>query len=87
MPSVMVLSFLCVLYWLCCMHELHLCAYEVLKSEHDVCNQTYRVQVVDLSRKSSFIEERNALEFKQRELYGNRIKRDPSMLRSLTRVP
>lgn len=56
-----------------------------LKSRKEKNNS--RVQVVDLSRNSSFIEERNALEFKQRELYGNRIKRDPSMLRSLTRVP
>ncbi|KAH7287228.1 hypothetical protein KP509_32G044900 [Ceratopteris richardii] len=44
-----------------------------------------RVQVVDLNQDSLFME-RSALEFKNGHLYGNRIKRDPSMLRVLARA-
>lgn len=45
-----------------------------------------RVQLIVLSRDSSFVEERNGMEFKHDHLYGNRIKRDSSMLRKTTGV-
>ncbi|MCO5564740.1 hypothetical protein L7F22_018408 [Adiantum nelumboides] len=55
-----------------------------LKSKTERSNS--RVQVVDLSRDSSFVEERSALEFKHGHLFGSRIKRDPSMLRYLAKI-
>ncbi|KAI5076110.1 hypothetical protein GOP47_0008175 [Adiantum capillus-veneris] len=55
-----------------------------LKSKTDLSNG--RFQVVDLSQDSSFVEERNAVEFKYGHLYGGRIKRDASMLRNLARI-
>ncbi|MCO5604495.1 hypothetical protein L7F22_058662 [Adiantum nelumboides] len=55
-----------------------------LKSKTEQSNS--RVQVVDLSRDSSFVEERSALEFKHGHLFGSRIKRDPSMLRYMAKL-
>lgn len=45
-----------------------------------------RVQLIVLSRDSSFVEGHNGVDFKHDHLYGNRIKRDSSMLRKTTRV-